>query len=241
MSYQPSERSGILTYQLDSPREVYQFAYPLLRKKIDKKTLLLMAGGEDVLKLYELMSQFATITPGAVAMVDEIFGPPFHYKSHELDIRETSVIDHFSKKGVPFFRILSRSASAEGTMRLYQNHLEQLYEDYERKVAVLQLHVDGRIAGLLPNRNDWTNPALSEEKQLVATFRDPAGPEDMQQIVTLTLPALAQVDTFLVLATGKEKQAAVETLFESDKRQLTRVPAVFLQNRPAEVHLVTDR
>lgn len=241
MSYQLLKRSGILTYQLGSPREVYQFAYPLLRNKVDKKTLLLISGGEDVLKLYELISQFATIVPGAVVMVDEVFGLPFHYKSYELDIRETNIIDHFSKKGVPFFRILSRSASAEGTVRLYQGHLEQLYDNFARKVAILQLHANGRIAGLIPNRDNWANPALSEGSQLTAAFVDLDQPEDMQQIVTLTQPALEKVDEFLVLATGKEKSKAIKMLFESDKRRFTRVPATFLQNRASVVHLLTDQ
>lgn len=241
MSYQPREVSGISVYELASPQEAHQFAYTLLRDQVNKKSLLLLSGGENAITLYELLSKFGTIAPGAAALTDEVFGLPFHYKSHEVDIQETNIIDHFSKKGVPFYRILSRSASPLGTVRLYENHLKQLYSDHKRRIAVLELHKDGSIAGLFPYRDDWSNPVFKAEGW-VTSFKDEALPEDMEERVTLTFEALEKVDAFVVLAIGQEKKAALKKLFNSDKRQMSRVPATFLQNRRGvEVHLVTDQ
>lgn len=241
MSYQPRQVARIAVYELDSPQEAHQFAYTLLRGEIDKKTLLLLSGGKNAVQLYELLSKFGTIVPGAAALTDEVFGLSFHYKSHELKIQDTNIIDHFSKKGVPFYRILSRSASPQGTVRLYQNQITQLLRDYSKKVALLQLHDDASIAGLFPYRDNWSNPAFKAES-LVTAFEDNKLPEDMQQRVTLTFAALEKVDVFVVLAIGKTKGKALKKLFSSDKRQLTRVPATFLQNRrDTQVHLVTDQ
>lgn len=241
MSYQPQKVAGISVYELDSLQEAYQFAYTLLRDEINKKTLLLLSGGDNAIQLYELLSKFATIAPGAAAMLDEVFGLPFHYKSHELKVQDANLIDHFSKKGVPFYRILSRSASSLGTARLYENHLAQLLADHPKKVAVLELHKDASLAALFPYRDNWSNSAFKAEG-LVTAFEDQKLPEDMQERITATFEALEKVDVFVVLAIGEDKRRALKKLFSSDKRQITRVPATFLQNRRGvEVHLVTDQ
>lgn len=241
MSYQPQEIAGVQVYQLDSPRKVYQLAYILLHDLVDEKTLLLLSGGDNLTKLYKLLSEFGTIIPGAAAMTDEIFGPPFHYKSHEAQLRESNLIEHFAKKGVPFFRILSRSASPSGTARLYENQIHHLYKNLTSKIGLLELHPDGSIASLLPYRDEWSNPALTDEN-LVAGFKDPSLPEEISQRVTLTFRALREVDNFIVLAIGEEKKATLRKLLRSDKHQITHIPSTFLRNQPhAKVHLLTDQ
>ncbi len=241
MLYQPFEKSGILIHTLSSAREATQYAYTLLRNNVTKKNLLLLSGGTNANILYRLVAQFTTIVPKTVALIDEIFGPPFHYRSNELALQETGIIDHFSRKGVPFFRILGRSASPEGTARLYGNHLTQLYQSHKQKIAILELHKNGQLAGILPNKNNWSNPAFSVDSDFVTTYQDPNQKETTYHITT-TLPALEQIDVFVVMATGKTKAQTVRDLFGFDKRQLTRFPAVFLQNRNhATVHLITDQ
>ena len=56
----------------------------LVYEIVDAKTAIYLSGGKTPKKLYEAFAQEEIFSPGAVGVVDERYGEPFHTKSNEL-------------------------------------------------------------------------------------------------------------------------------------------------------------
>lgn len=212
-------------------------AFAIMKKLVDKETLLLLSGGRSPTLLYELMASSVGFKPGSVALVDERFGPPFHAKSNEKMIKDTGLINYFETLGISFYRILTSRKSREKLARKYNRTMTLLFKKLPKKVAVMGIGEDGHTAGIAPNRGDFKNPLFKDKESFALSFNDAHGPYGAR--ITLTFKALRKVDTFIIVAFGKEKRRALKMIFDPGVTDPTEVPAIVL--RDLRAMLITDQ
>lgn len=217
---------GISQYR--GKHEASQVALKLLSKKIDKDTLMLLSGGTSPDLLYQLIAQNKSLRPGAVALIDERYGLPLHADSNEKMIRDTGLISHLYKEGVPFYGIL-REEDPKIVAAKYEETIKKLFKEFPKKIAIMGIGIDGHTAGIKPD-------LAYEHNRLVIAYEDTAG--SFGKRITLTFEALAEIDEFIILAFGKNKKRALEAMFETSDQQKT--PAAFYVNSHRRTILLTD-
>jgi len=159
----------VIIETVQNPIQGLTSAKRLLYKHVDRKTALFLSGGSTPKQLYVSLAQEEKLNPGAVALVDERYGPPFHSNSNESMIKETGLIDYLTSQKIPFYGILQgshrhsgkRSASRismvqrdsgqavrrpELTAEWARMTLENVAEDYDKKVKQLLSHFSKHIA-----------------------------------------------------------------------------------------------
>lgn len=196
---------------------------------VDKNTLLLLSGGTTPDRFYQLLAETKKFKPGAVALVDERFGSPFHEQSNEKMIRDTGFFKAMENKKVPVERILKDSVNErERTAMLYEARLRQLFSIYRKRVAIMGIGEGGHIAGIAPNSSDFENPIFGEEYKgrLVGNFDDRG---KFGERITLTPGALAEIDTFIILAFGLSKAEALKKFVHGPVEDTKTFPAMWLR------------
>ena len=88
--------------------EGFNLAKTILYEIVDFKTALYLSGGSTPKTLYEKLAHEELLTAGAIGIVDERYGAPFHDKSNEKMIRETGFLRYVQMKDIPFYPILSQ-------------------------------------------------------------------------------------------------------------------------------------
>src|SRR3989344_4850975 len=79
-------------------------AHDILKKLVDNETLLALSGGTSV--DYRVMFDQDEINPGAICVVDERYGKPFHKGSNELLMKNQGVKDFADKECIESHKIL---------------------------------------------------------------------------------------------------------------------------------------
>lgn len=219
-------------------------AFQILQQEVDRETLLLLSGGSTPRDLYQLIAQEGRILPGSVALVDERFGLSMHQQSNEQMIEETGLFDLFKKEGLSVATILAGPKfTRQETARLYGVKIKKLFNDCSKAVAIVGIGEDGHTAGILPNKEGFTNPLFGRELsgKLVGHFEDPLG--EHKERITLTPFGLARVDIFIILAMGAEKKQALKRLIHGHEN-IEELPAMIFQQFVEEgkrVVLITDQ
>lgn len=202
MQYFPHEFMGV------------NFVKSLLSQQVDRRTVLFLSGGKTPKTLYKQLAEEGTITPGAVAMVDERYGPKFHPESNERMMSDTGILRYLSLSNIPFYPILQVEQKARMDLaQEYDETARYLITNFPKSIAILGLGADGHTAGIAGNRTNFQNPLFetSRKSLFVSDFDDHQGP--FRQRITMTFLALSVVDQLIVIIFGKEKKEALKKLF----------------------------
>jgi 6-phosphogluconolactonase/glucosamine-6-phosphate isomerase/deaminase len=248
---------GFLVVHVSSHKEGSDLAKDLLYEITDNNTVLFLSGGQTPEYLYSQLAREQTLKIGAAAMVDERYGTPLHENSNELMIEKSDLWGYFTQSGIPFYAILSTEnnvsadQSLEKTASNYENTLKYLLTHFGKSVAILGIGEDGHIAGIAPNRDDFTNPLFSPERRdrLVSYFDDAKLQRNSDNLptqgfgkrITMTFKGLSLMDTLIVPVFGETKQAALSRLFEEGP--VEQIPARFIKDPviARKTVLITDQ
>src|SRR5258708_25719803 len=122
--------TGITVCLVQSLHEGLQIEKKVLYTVIDKKTVLYLSGGSKK-RLYEQLAQEENIIPGAVGLVDERYGEPFHETSNEKMIRDTGFLHYLHMRDIPFYPILQPSKSREEVATAYDEKVRSLHSTFQ--------------------------------------------------------------------------------------------------------------
>lgn len=103
------------------------------------------------------------------------------------------------------FRIEAERPDHEEVAREYEERLPERFD-----VALLELGLDGHLAGLFPK-----SPVLRERERRVVAVETAAKPHHR---ITVTPPVLESAGELLVLATGRDRAAAVRAALSGEHR-----------------------
>lgn len=230
-------KNGIEIIQCRDKKEASKKASELLLRSVDQDTLLFLSGGTSPVLLYQLIARDKTLKPGVVALVDERFGPPMHANSNEKMIYESSLLEYLNSAGIPFYGIL-KEGDMGNVAEQYEKVIKDLSKKYSKKVAIMGVGADGHTASIKPGL-DYDNG------RLVVAYNDING--RFGKRITLTFEALDEVDEFIILIFGENKQSSsaaqtkkemlIKMFQEQDAKSL---PAVFYAKISAKVTILTD-
>ena len=177
-------------------REIY--------KIVDERTALFLSGGSTPKPLYQILAKEGKLKVGAVAMVDERFGPSFHQNSNEKMIKDTGFLSYLESENIPFYGTL-KNKPLEETARDYDETIRYLLKSFPKSIAILGVGKDKHTASLL---EDWV-PSKDEENLLVTQLKD--FPGEFKERTTLTLFGLSMIDLLLVLVFGEDKKGVIKS------------------------------
>lgn len=204
-------------------------AYDILKKIVDKKTLLALSGGTSV-DYQKMIVSKADVHPGAICVVDERFGKSWHKVSNEKLLKDQGVFDYAKKKGIEMYKILSGNDILESEKN-YDKIIVDLFKKYKKKVGVVGVGANLHTAGIFP----YSAAAKSPNYVVAETV------EDMfPRRISLTLKALGEFQNFIILMFGLAKQDAARMMLDESENDMQKYPAIFYRKSPAKNWLITD-
>lgn len=218
---------GVKVIQCSDQKEASKKALNFLMKSVDQDTLLFLSGGSSPKFLYQMIAQNKELKPGAVALVDERFGPPFHINSNEKMIKDMGLVDYLNNEGIPFYGIL-QNRDLEETAIVYEKRIKELMKKFSKKVAIMGIGADGHTAGIKPGLG-------YNHKKLVIAY---SGNDSFGSRITLTYEALFCINDFFVLIFGLTKKDILLNLLTGVQKN--NLPASFYTKTQAQVFLFTD-
>lgn len=242
------KKQGVEVALVGSASEGILFAQKELYEKVTPETLLFLSGGKTPRDLYVQLAMNKKLKPGAIALVDERYGEPFHANSNEKMLKDTGLFDYISTKNIPLFSILqpnrhsgeskttpesrswtSQDDTIEKTASEYEKTLEGLLQKFSKRIAIMGIGADGHTAGLPAGIKNSIRQAQDKyelrikNKGLVDYIDD--FPGEFGKRITLTFRALEQMDLFIVLVFGSAKQSALNAMFTKGSEE--EIPARF--------------
>lgn len=231
-------KDGISMLKVHGSTPGVELAKMEIYKIVDERTALFLSGGSTPKSLYQKLAKEEKLKVGAVAMVDERFGPPFHQNSNEKMIRETGFLSYLEEKKIPFYSILRfhPKGVASDIAGDYNKAVHDLFKKFQKRVAILGIGEDGHTAGLPAGKSQ-----ISNFKSQMLVTRIENFPGEFKKRVTLTFRALSKMDLLILLVFGKEKKKALEFLFS--KGPISDVPARFFKTPKIsqKTLLITDQ
>lgn len=177
-----------------------------------ERASMVLAGGNTPRSLYERLTEFEEVAWDRVDFFfgDERFVPEDHPDANVRMARET-LLDPLHIPAAHVFAIPTHVSPQEAAAG-YEHTLRQLYQTGRLTwdVVLLGMGTDGHTASLFPY-GSWTT--TTEESWCMPVWNAPKPPPTR---ITLTPAALNHAQLAVVLATGKEKAAAVSAALESD-------------------------
>src|SRR3989344_5821337 len=207
-------------------------AHNILKKLVDSKTLLALSGGTSV--DYSLMiatTEDTEILPGAICVVDERYGKPFHKNSNELLMKNQGVKDFADRECVESHKVLKGKDFLE-TAKVYEKEIEDLFKKFKKKVGVMGIGANLHTASIFPY-----SAAAHSADYVVSEEVD----NEFRQRVTLTLKALGEFTNFVILAFGKEKKDALRRVLDEKENDMQKYPAIFYRKSKIKSYLITDQ
>ncbi len=204
-------------------------AHQLLTETVNQNTLLVLSGGRSV-DYQKMIVAHIDVRPGDVCMADERYGVPFNENSNELLVKNSGLLEYLAAKKIPFHKVLSGKMIGQ-TEKDYDLKIRELFAKYKDKVGVMGVGVNVHTGGIFPHSKALKSPAY-----VVSEMVDDIFPER----VTLTLRALAEMTSFIVMMFGEEKKEALKTMLDVNQNDIQRYPAVFFRRCRAIAHVVTD-
>lgn len=204
-------------------------AHEILKGFVDNQTLLVLSGGTSP-DYRRMIVEPGDIIPGAVCLGDERFGMPFHDDSNELLIKNAGLIDFFQVRDIKFYKILS-GADLQTTARGYNQTVLSLFAQFSKKIGVMGVGPNLHTAGIFPQ----SIATKSSDLVIAETVED-----RFPNRVTLTLKALEQFSSFIILMFGIEKEEAVRKMVDENVNDIPNYPAVFYRKSAIKSYLITD-
>lgn len=204
-------------------------AHELLKVHLSKKSLLVMCGG--IYTDYRAMIVVPNdLLIGAACVGDERYGEQFHMHSNELLIKNFGVLSYFEKKGIEFYKILN-GQDVHSTAKQYNLIATALLSRFGERVGVMGIGADAHTAGIFPQSLATHSPDYVVEEAVDNEF---------SERITMTLKALGEFTTFVILAFGEKKVQAIRTVLDETETDLYKYPAVFYRTSPIRSYLITD-
>jgi 6-phosphogluconolactonase len=214
-------------YSSDWDKGIADLTERLVRELGQGKVLWLLSGGSNVKASVEIMNSITSPLSEnlSVLLVDERYGPAGHSDSNWQQLLEAG----FQSKQATAWPVLTDNLSFTETATKYNELARQRLDEAGVVIAQLGIGSDGHIAGILPGSS-----AANEEKATVVGYDS-----ETYQRLTMTFPALEQIDVAYVFAFGQSKAEALKQLHD---KQLPRQqqPAQVLRNLP-EAYIYNDQ
>lgn len=205
-------------------------AHDLFKEIMDGNTLLALSGGTSP-DYQRMIVDPADILPGAICVVDERYGEPFHKDSTEFLLREQGVKEYADKFCIESHKIL-KGKSLEETALVYAKEVAELFARFPKRVGVMGVGSNLHTAGIFPNSMATESRELVIGEEVNDKFR---------QRVTLTLRALSQFSAFVILMFGEDKKAAIRKILDKNERDMRKYPATFYRMAKIKSFLITDQ
>lgn len=204
-------------------------AHEILKTLVDPATLLALSGGTSM-DYRAMIVKPNDVLPGAICVVDERYGEPFHNDSNEKLLLDAGVKEFADKHCIESRKILC-GQSFEKTAKLYNDVIAQLFKKFPKRIGVMGVGTNLHTAGIFPN-----SQSLKSQVDVVAEEVDDRFPKR----ITLTIKALGEFTNFVVLMFGKEKKEALKIILDEAENDLGKYPAVFYRKSPIKTFVVTD-
>ena len=205
-------------------------ANEILRNLVDSQTLLVVSGGSSP-DYDKILVTPGNLLPGAVCLGDEHYGRPLHIDSNELILKQSGLIDYLHLRNIEFHKILTGQA-AQIVAENYNLKIAELFRKFPKKVGIMGVGPNLHTSGIFPKSNALTseNYVISE---IIETDRFPSR-------ITLTMKALGEFTSFVILMFGAEKKEAILRMMDENENDLQLFPAIFYRRTPIKSYLITD-
>ncbi len=204
-------------------------AHEILKKIVDNKTLLALSGGTSM-DYQTMLVRPDDIIPGAICVVDERYGEPFHEDSNEKLLMDAGIKEFADKHCIESLKVLC-GKSFEETAKLYGDVIAQLFEKFPKRVGVMGLGVNVHTAGIFPN-----SKAVKANDYVVSDIVYDKFPNR----ITITIKALEKFTNFVVLMFGQEKKESLQIMLNDKESDLEKYPAIFYRLFSVKTFVVTD-
>ena len=193
----------------------------------NKRVLWLISGGSNIAYCVHVMEMLSGphTKQLTIMLVDERYGPVGHPDSNWTQLLEAGM----PNKQATLLPVLQDDRSFEQTAESYRQQTETAFTTHDLVIAQLGIGRDGHTAGILPG-----SPAALEQQALVIGYE--VAP---YRRITMTFPALRQVQAAYVFAFGESKHEALIRL-TTEQVDVTEQPAQILKQIP-EVYLYNDQ
>ncbi len=210
--------------------EAQRKAHDLLKDLVDWQTLLALCGGTSP-DYRKMIVEPGDILPGAIAVVDERYGEPFHKDSTEFLLKEEGVKEYADKNCIEAHKILKGKDLIE-TGEVYAKEIAELFGRFSKRVAVMGVGANLHTAGIFPFSLAAKSPQLAVSETVNDRF-----PER----VSITLKALGGFTSFVILMFGREKKEALKIMLDEKENDMQKYPAIFYRKSPIKSYLITDQ
>ena len=227
-------------------------AYELLKKVVDKKTLLGLSGGTTP-DYTKMIIKPGDILPGAAFIVDERWTDDNGGTNLGV-MKKIKLNTFFAQHKVDFYGIPNKSDSgcecedeedcgdcdcddcecgygAGEVVEGFNVLLGELFGKYPKKVGVMGVGSNVHTSGIFPNSQASKSSNLAVYDKVEDKY-----PER----ITTTFKALEQFDTFILLMFGNDKKEALDIILNKNENDIQKYPAVFYRNAKANCYLITD-
>jgi 6-phosphogluconolactonase/glucosamine-6-phosphate isomerase/deaminase len=157
-----------------------------------------------------------------IMQIDERYGDPGHAHSNWQ-----ALLDAGFDCGAAHCTPILRGLPLTETVEAYKEELAQALQKHDYTIGLFGIGADGHTAGMLPDSS-----AARETQQLAASFIGTDFPR-----ITMTTPAIAQLDIAIAYAVGDSKAPAMHALHTD--LSIPEQPAQALK-RAASVYVYTD-
>lgn len=204
-------------------------AHDILKTLIDGQTLLALSGGTSP-DYQKIIVTPADIMPGAICVVDDRFGEPFHKDSTEFLLREQGVKEYADKNCIETHKILKGKGLIE-TGEVYAKEIEELFGRFKKRVGLMGVGTNLHTGGIFP----YSPAAKSPELAVGETVED-----KFKERISITLKALGEFTGFVILMFGEEKKEALKIMLDEGEDDMQKYPAVFYRKSSIPTYLITD-
>lgn len=210
-------------------QEGQEKAHDILKKMIDKDAILALSGGTSI-DYRKMIVEPADVIPGAICVVDERYGKPFHKDSNELLLKSQGVKEFADSQCIESHKILKGKDFLE-IAKDYEKEIEDLFKRFAKKVGVMGVGANLHTAGIFPH-----SVAAHSPDYVVAEVVEDRFPKR----ISLTMKALGEFTNFVILMFGDKKKEALKMLLDDNVNDMQKYPAIFYRKAPVNSHLITD-
>lgn len=211
-------------------KEGQKKAHDLLKKEVNMHSLLALSGGTSM-DYKTMLVQPDDVIPGAITVVDERYGEPFHKDSNEFLFKNFGVFDFADKHDTGLVKFLNGKDFLE-TAKDYEKEIEGLFSKFEKKVGVMGVGTNLHTAGIFPYSAAARSPNFVEAEIVEDQF---------SKRLTLTLRALGEFSAFVILMFGEEKREAIKIMLDDGENDMQKFPAIFYRKAKIKSYLITDQ
>lgn len=205
-------------------------AHDIIRTIVDANTLLALSGGTA--PDYRVMiADPDDVIPGAICVVDERYGEPFHQNSNEFLMKNMGICNFAESHAIEFVKALT-DADFQKAASDYNLKIANLFQKFAKKVGIMGVGANSHTAGIFPN-----SKAVDSTDLVIGEIVDDKFP----QRITLTLHALSKFTNFIILMFGEEKRDVILKMQNESENDIKNYPAVFYRKAQAKCYLITDQ